>query len=146
MNLIDKGAIITGECWGCMRPELTGAGRVHPVIVERSTRNRPLLPKPINEALDKSTQSWRRRALDAICERHSAKPVSLMQGTHVRQLRDELAHCPGAARNRLKALRALFRWARLAARAPSCTMRLPDRSELTFSRQGHAGQIGHISS
>src|SRR5262249_19800344 len=56
------------------------------------------------KALDGSTQSWRRRA-------DGAKPVSLMQGKHVRMLRDELADRRGAARNRLKALRALFRWA-----------------------------------
>src|ERR1700738_2058227 len=33
---------------GCM---LSGARRVHPVIVGRSTANRPLLPKPINDNL-----------------------------------------------------------------------------------------------
>src|SRR5262249_56795335 len=35
------------------------------------------------KALDPSTQSWRRRALDAICEHRGDKPVSLMQGKHV---------------------------------------------------------------
>src|SRR5215471_6911793 len=70
------------------------------------------------KALDKSTQSWRRRALDAVCERHGEKPVALMQAKHVRKLRDELADRPGAARNRLKALRALFRWATEADEAP----------------------------
>jgi hypothetical protein len=63
------------------------------------------------KTLDGSTQSWRRRALDAVSEHHGTKPVSLMEGKHVRMLRDELADRPGAARNRLKALRALFRWA-----------------------------------
>lgn len=29
------------------------------------------------KALDNSTQSWRRRALDAVCERHRDKPVVL---------------------------------------------------------------------
>jgi integrase len=50
--------------------------------------------------------------------RHGDKPVVLMQGRHVRKLRDELADRPGAARNRLKALRALFRWAIEADEAP----------------------------
>jgi integrase/recombinase XerD len=56
--------------------------------------------------LDVSTQSWRRRALDSICERHGDKPIKLLL-----PIRDELSDRPGAARNRLKALRALFRWA-----------------------------------
>lgn len=44
-----------------------------------------------------------------LCERHAEKPVALMTAEHVRKLRDELGATPGAARNRLKALRALFR-------------------------------------
>lgn len=35
----------------------------------------------------------------------------MMRSKHVRMLRDEKAELPGAARNRLKALKALFRWA-----------------------------------
>ena len=70
------------------------------------------------KALDVSTQAWRRRALNAICERHGDKPVSLMRAKHVRMLRDEKADLPGAARNRLKALRALFRWAVEEGEAP----------------------------
>ena len=63
------------------------------------------------KALDESTRKWRRRALDEIALDHGDKPVAKMQAKHVRQLRDEKADKPGAARNRLKALRALFRWA-----------------------------------
>jgi integrase/recombinase XerD len=63
------------------------------------------------KALDASTQSWRRRALDLICQQNGTKPIALMQAKHVRTLRDELSNRPGASRNRLKALRALFRWA-----------------------------------
>jgi hypothetical protein len=62
-------------------------------------------------ALDRATQSWRRRALDSICQNHADKPVALMLPRHVRQLRDELKECPGAANQRLKALKALFAWA-----------------------------------
>jgi integrase/recombinase XerD len=63
------------------------------------------------KGLDGSTQSWRRRALDLICEKNADKPVAMMSSRHVRKLRDELADTPGAANNRLKALKALFAWA-----------------------------------
>lgn len=56
--------------------------------------------------------------MDVISEKHGDKPVAMMQPKHVRSLRDEKAECPGAARNRLKALRALFRWAIEAGEAP----------------------------
>src|SRR5262249_26238312 len=39
--------------------------------------------------LDPATQSWRRRALDSMCEKHADKPVALMEARHVRALRDE---------------------------------------------------------
>ena len=41
-----------------------------------------------------------------------------MSSKHVRMLRDEKVDLPGAARNRLKALRALFRWAVEADESP----------------------------
>jgi integrase/recombinase XerD len=66
---------------------------------------------PTFKALDISTQKWRRRALDEICIKHGEKPISQLQFSHVLKLRDEKAATPGAARNRLKALRALFVWA-----------------------------------
>jgi integrase len=61
--------------------------------------------------LDGATQSWRRRALDAMCEKHADKPVARMEARHVRMLRDERADQLGAANQRLKALKALFAWA-----------------------------------
>ena len=70
------------------------------------------------ERLDASTQSWQRRALDRICEIHADKPVALLQPKHIRKLRDELKSTPGAANNRLKALRALFAWAVEEEEAP----------------------------
>lgn len=63
------------------------------------------------KALDKSTQDWRRRALDEICADHAEKPVAMIKARHVRKLRDEKADSPAVANTRLKALRALFRWA-----------------------------------
>jgi hypothetical protein len=62
-------------------------------------------------ALDKSTRQWRRRALEEVAAVHGDKPFAKMQARHIRQLRDEKKDKPGAARNRLKALRALFHWA-----------------------------------
>lgn len=61
--------------------------------------------------LDPATRTWRRRALDAVAEKHAHKPVALMQARHVRDLRNELKDKPGAANQRLKALKALFAWA-----------------------------------
>src|SRR5262249_19780173 len=87
------------------------------------------------KALDASTQSWRRRALDAVCERHGDKPVTLMHSKHLRMLRDELADRPGASRNRLKALRALFRWATEADEAPHDPTR--DVKAVGYATSGH---------
>jgi integrase/recombinase XerD len=62
-------------------------------------------------ALNRSTQSWRRRVLDEICRGHGEKPIARMQATHVRNFRDEKANTPSASHSRLKALHALFQWA-----------------------------------
>jgi integrase/recombinase XerD len=62
-------------------------------------------------ALNVSTRLWRRRVLEEICEEHGEKPYAKLQEKNVRSLRDEKAGKPGAANLRLKALRALFRWA-----------------------------------
>jgi integrase/recombinase XerD len=61
--------------------------------------------------LNVSTRLWRRRVLEEICEDHGDKPFAKLQPKNVRSLRDEKAGTPGAAYLRLKALRALFRWA-----------------------------------
>ncbi|MGJ5206123.1 tyrosine-type recombinase/integrase [Bradyrhizobium sp. HKCCYLR20261] len=63
------------------------------------------------KALDGSTQSWQRRALDEIAQDHGAKPVAMMQARHVRRMRDAKSATPAAANQLLKALRALFSWA-----------------------------------
>ena len=68
--------------------------------------------------LDVSTQSWRRRALDNICELNAEKPVAMMQPRHIRKLRDEKANQPSVANQRLKALKALFVWATEEDEAP----------------------------
>jgi integrase/recombinase XerD len=68
--------------------------------------------------LDRSTRNWRRRALEEICEEEDDKPLALILPRHIRRLRDEKKEKPGAARNRLKALRALFSWATEEELAP----------------------------
>jgi integrase/recombinase XerD len=60
---------------------------------------------------DVSTQSWQRRALDRLCESHADKPIGRLTSKRVRRLRDELSATPAAAKHRLKALRAMFKWA-----------------------------------
>lgn len=62
-------------------------------------------------SLHASTQSWRRRELTKICSQHGDKPFGMLSAGVVRRLVDERADHPGAARNRLKSLKALFRWA-----------------------------------
>lgn len=70
--------------------------------------------------LDKSTQSWQRRALEEISKKHGTKPVRLMLSRHVRKIRDDdaVAGKPAAANQRLKALKALFAWAVEEEEAP----------------------------
>jgi integrase/recombinase XerD len=87
------------------------------------------------KALDKSTRNWRRRALDEIVVEHGDKPVAKMQAKHVRQLRDQKADRPGASRNRLKALRALFRWAMENDQAPHDPTR--DIKPIRHATEGH---------
>lgn len=62
-------------------------------------------------ALDGSTRSWQRRALDEIARDHSAKPVAMLEARHIRRMRDAKLATPAAANQLLKALRALFSWA-----------------------------------
>lgn len=65
---------------------------------------------PIFAKLDESTRTWRRRELETVCRKHGHKPVERMESKHVRRIRDEVAEMPGAANNRLKAIKALFAW------------------------------------
>jgi integrase/recombinase XerD len=53
---------------------------------------------------------WIRNELERICEKHGDKPFALMKPEHIRALRDE-KDTPDASNMRLKALRALFKWA-----------------------------------
>jgi len=92
---------------------------------------------PTFKRLDPATQSWRRRALDSMCEKHADKPVARMEARHVRALRDERSDQPGAANTRLKALKALFAWVceekpELAPQNPSLSVR-----KIKYVTDGH---------
>jgi len=75
------------------------------------------------KVLDPKTQQWRRSALDKICQQHGHKPIALMQPKHIRMLRDEKAATPAAANQRLRALKALFKWAVEVDMAPNDSAR-----------------------
>jgi integrase/recombinase XerD len=62
-------------------------------------------------ALDVATKAWRTRALDRIASDRPRALVKDLDTVRVRKLRNELVETPGAANNRLKALKALFSWA-----------------------------------
>jgi site-specific recombinase XerD len=65
------------------------------------------------KGLDASTQSWQRRALEDICTAYGHCMVETMRGKHVRAIRNEKidAGLPAAGNHRLKAMRAMFKWA-----------------------------------
>jgi integrase len=63
-------------------------------------------------ALDASTQNWQRRTLEDICTAYGHCRVETMKGKHVRAIRNEKvdAGLPAAGNQRLKAMRAMFKW------------------------------------
>jgi hypothetical protein len=65
------------------------------------------------KGLDASPQSWQRRALEDICTAYGHCMVETMRGKHVRAIRNEKvdAGLPAAGNHRLKAMRAMFKWA-----------------------------------
>jgi integrase len=67
--------------------------------------------------LDPRTRRIRRRDLEALSEKHGTKPFERMEARHVRHFQDEKAELPEAANARLKALRAVFKWAVAAEHA-----------------------------
>ncbi len=71
--------------------------------------------------LGNSTAHVRRLILEGICLSKTTKgkergdlPFALMQERHIRDIRDEKSNLPEAANSRLKALRQLFNWAKVA--------------------------------
>jgi integrase/recombinase XerD len=92
-------------------------------------------PSPEFRGLDTSTRSWRRRALELVCQTKGTLPIDQMESRHVRRLRDELAEKSGAANQRLKAIKALFSWATEAEEAPSNPAR--DVKLIKYKTKGH---------
>jgi integrase/recombinase XerD len=64
------------------------------------------------KGLDGSTQNWQRRTLEDICANYGHCLVETMKGKHVRAIRNEKidAGLPAAGNQRLKAMRAMFKW------------------------------------
>jgi integrase len=78
------------------------------------------LRSPRFKRLDKLTQDKRRQLLEATCAelvtpddtaRFASFPLSRLQAKHLRVLRDRKAHVPSAQVNRVKAIKAMFKWA-----------------------------------
>lgn len=74
--------------------------------------------------LDKRTSRQHRLLLEDICrsktktgQERGSLPYAMMAPQHVEQLRDEKLELPGAANNRVKALRRLFKWAKAAKKS-----------------------------
>jgi integrase len=60
-----------------------------------------------------STQGWQRSTLEDICTNFGHCMVETMRGKHVREIRNQKINAgfPGAGNQRLKAIRAMFKWA-----------------------------------
>ena len=91
---------------------------------------------PAFRNLDCSTKKWRRSHLDAISAEHGNKPTKQLAPKHVEKLMLEKAGKPAAANKRLKALKAVFRWASkvgLVSQDPTVGV-----EKLVYQTQGHA--------
>ena len=90
---------------------------------------------PAFKNLDDSTKNWRRSHLDAISAEHGTKPIERMEPKNVEKLMQEKVAKPAAANKRLKALKALFRWAirvRLVTHDPTVGV-----EKVAYQTRGH---------
>ncbi len=93
--------------------------------------------------LDKRTARQNRLLLEDICRSKTPKkghergmlPYALIQPHHVEELRDEKLELPGAANNRVKALRRLFKWAK-EAKKPGAKNPAADVAYIRMSGEG----------
>ncbi len=99
----------------------------------RPARRRPPRPPIFGlcasiQRLDKLTQDKRRQLLEATCaepvvpgrkETFAAFPLSRLETKHLRMLRDRKAHVPSAQVNRVKAIKALFKWGLAEEKVPT---------------------------
>jgi integrase len=86
-----------------------------------SPSTRPVLPKSLrwlvlryyksSEFMRHKRKDKRRQLLDRICEKHGDNPFASAKKGHIRAIRDERADAAGAANDRLKALRAVYKLA-----------------------------------
>ncbi len=84
--------------------EFTGLGSLTWVIVK-------FYASPEFAAYRPSTKDTMRRVLEALREKHGAKPFGMLEATHVRQWMDAKRQTPNAANTMLKALRNLSKFA-----------------------------------
>ena len=61
--------------------------------------------------LGPSTRAVYQRILDDLCRQHGAKPVALLQASHIRRMLDAKSDTPAAANHWLRTLRALMAYA-----------------------------------
>lgn len=93
--------------------------------------------------LDKKTARQNRLLLEDICRSIAPKtglergtlPYALLEPKHVEEIRDEKFDLPGAANNRVKALRRLFKWAK-AAKKPGARNPAAEVSYIRMSGDG----------
>jgi len=93
--------------------------------------------------LDKRTAKQHRLLLEDICrstvpktgQQRGTLPYALMEPRHVEELRDEKLELPGAANNRVKTLRRLFKWAK-AAKTPGARNPAADVSYIKMRGEG----------
>ncbi len=90
---------------------------------------------PTFKALDPATQKQRRYFLEFICLNHADKAISLMRPMDVERLLEQKRQTPAAARNLLKALQALFRWALKNKKVTHDPTR--DADPIPYSTDGH---------
>jgi integrase/recombinase XerD len=85
--------------------------------------------------LDVATQTWRRRTLEAISQQYGEGPVAQLEGRHVRRIVEERADRPSAAKKRLRAMQALFKWALAANEVSKNPTR--DVAPVRYLEKGH---------
>jgi integrase len=62
-------------------------------------------------SLNPATRKLMRAHLEAVCVNHGENPIASLRTKHLQSIVDAMVQTPFAANNRIKALRALFKWA-----------------------------------
>lgn len=97
-------AAVDGKTIGPQRPGTAPKGSFRAIC-------QAYMASGVFKRLDAVTSGQRRHHLEELCLTHGGKPVALLRPKHVARMVEKIADTPAAANARLKALRALFRWA-----------------------------------